>query len=718
MKKQWITLALAYTCMTVTPSWVWANQTQHHQHTLPSHLMNNPLLHKSPLQYQTPEFDKIKDEHFKPAFDFGMSEQLKEIEAITNNPSSPTFENTILALEFSGQDLKRAQIVFYNLTSANSNESLQKLLSEYSPKFAAHADKITLNEKLYERIKKVYDNRYKMGLQGEDLRLVEYYQESFARAGANLNQAQKNSLKQINEELAKLSSEFSIKLLDARKNGAVVVDDINLLEGLSEAEIAVAKEAAEQSLAGGKYLLSLLNTTQQPLLSKLKNRELRQKLFEASWTRAEKGNDDDTRATIEAIVRARMHKAQLLGYKNYAEWSIAQQMAKTPEAAEQLLKKVVSPAVKRSQEEASEIQQLIERENNTFQLQPWDWNFYAEQVRKEKYDMDQSLLAPYFEVNSVLEKGVFFAANKLYGITFKKRTDLPVYHPDVLVYEVFDNDGKSLALYYLDFYARDSKKGGAWMNNFVKQSHYLQQNPVIVNVFNYQKPAAGEPSLISYDDVRTLFHEFGHGLHGLFADQKYPSISGTAVARDFVEFPSQINEKWALEPSVLKNYAVHYQTGEAIPQVLVDKLKKSDTFNMGYATIESVSAALIDMAWHTIESEEQIKPVLEFEKEVLKSYNLDIPQIPPRYHSPYFAHVFGGGYAAGYYSYMWAEVLDASAFNWIEKNGGLTRANGDKFRKDILSVGNSIDLNEAFRNFTGENPQIEPLLRSRGLMDN
>ncbi|WP_336664189.1 peptidyl-dipeptidase Dcp [Elizabethkingia meningoseptica] len=675
----------------------------------------NPLLRKSTLQYQAPEFDKIKDEHFKPAFDYGIKEQLKEIDAIVNNKEVPTFKNTISALETSGRDLARALLVFSNLNSANTNPTLQKLDEEYAPVLAAHADKIFLNSKLYERVKKVYDQRNSLKLDPESLRLVEVYEQKFEIAGANLSESKKQELKQINSQLATLSSSFNNKLLAARKAGALIVSDVKELEGLSQDEIAAAAQDAKNAGQDGKYLLALQNTTQQPLLQNLKNRATREKLFKASWTRAEKGDENDTRATLEKIAALRLEKAQLLGKKSFSEWALQDQMAKTPEAAMNLLAKLAAPAVKKAKEEAGEIQQLIDKQNGGFKLEPWDWNFYAEQVRKEKYDLDENQIKPYFEVTTVLEKGVFYAAEKLYGITFKERKDLPVYHPDVVAYEVFDKDGKSIAIYYLDFYTRDNKNGGAWMSNFVEQSHVLGQKPVIVNVFNYQKPAPGKSSLISYDDVTTMFHEFGHSIHGMFADQKYTTLSGTNVPRDFVEFPSQINEHWALDPAVLKNYAVHYQTKQPIPQELVDKLKKSKTFNEGYAVTELLAAATLDMAWHSITSESQLKPANDFENEALKKYGLLVNEVPTRYHSPYFLHIWSNGYASGYYAYMWSEMLDFNAYDWIEKHGGLIRENGDRFRKYILSVGNSVDLNKTFREFNEKEPTIEPLLEGRGL---
>ncbi len=675
-------------------------------------LAGNPFMQKSSLQYQVPEFDKIKDEHFKPAFDYGLKQQLAEINHIVNVRSVPIFENTVLALEKSGEVLKRAQTVFFNLTSSNTNPTLQKLEEEYAPIFAAQEDKIFLNDRLYQRFKAINLN----SLKGEDRRLTEYYLQKFEIAGANLPEADKVKVKKVNEELATLATQFSNKLLEARKNGALILDDVKELEGLSADEIAAASADAIKAGHPGKYLLALQNTTQQPLLQNLKNRATREKLFKASWYRAEKGNADDTRTILERQAKLRMEKGHLLGKKSFAEWKLQDQMAKTPENAMNLLAQLAKPGVEAATKERDEIQQLIDQQKGGFTVEPWDWNFYAEQVRKAKYDLDENQIKPYFEVKTVLERGVFFAAEKFYGITFKERKDLPVYHPDVVTYEVFDRDGKSLAIYYLDFYTRNNKSGGAWMNNLVDQSHLLNQKPVIVNVFNYQKPAEGKPSLISYDDVTTMFHEFGHTLHGLFADQKYVSISGTNTPRDFVEFPSQINEFFALEPAVLKNYALHYQTKEPMPQSLVDKIKKAGTFNQGYSTTELVSAATLDMNWHSVTDASQFRPALDFEKDVLNKYGFTLSAVPPRYHTPYFAHIWGGGYSAGYYAYMWSDMLNSSAWDYITKHGGMTRENGDRFRKYILSVGNSVDLNQAFKDFTGSAPDLKPLLRDKGFI--
>lgn len=674
----------------------------------------NPFLQKSPLQDQAPQFDKIKDSDFKPAFDYGLKVQDLEIKKIADNPMPATFENTVLALEKSGRVLKRAQITFDNLTSANTNDALQKLQEEYAPIFAAHNDNIYLNSKLYNRIKKVYENR--VGLDPESKRLVEYFKQEFETAGANLSDSKKDELKKINAELASLSSLYANKLLLARKNGGVLIKDVKELDGLSPDEIAATAADAKAAGYPGEYLIALQNTTQQPLLKNLKNRETRKKLFMASVERAQKGDGGDTRETIEKIIKLRLKKAQLLGKDSYAAWSLQDQMARTPDAVFKLLSELGKPAIEQANREAVDIQKVIDAQNGGFKVEPWDWNYYAEQVRKQKFNLDENEIKPYFELKAVLEKGVFFAANKFYGISFKQRTDLPVYNPDVWTYEIFDKDGKSLGLYYVDYFTRDNKSGGAWMTNLVNQSKLLGQKPVIINVCNFQKPAPGKPALISFDDVITMFHEFGHMLHGLFADEKYETLSGTSVPRDFVEFPSQFNENFALVPEVLKNYAVHYETHQPIPQSLVDKIKKAVTFNQGYATTEVMSSATLDMALHSIKNEAQFKPVLELEKEALQKYGFLVPQVPPRYHTPYFAHIFGGGYAAGYYAYIWTALLQADAWDWVMHHGGMTRENGDRYRKYILSIGNTKDLNEAYREFSGRNPEITPLLRKKGFV--
>jgi len=678
--------------------------------SLLSNSQENPLLVKSDLQYQSPRFDLIKDEHFKPAFEEGMKRHNAELEKIANNPEKASFQNTVVALETSGQDLNRASGLFYNLTGSNTNPTLQKIEEEYAPIFSAHFDKLYLNSKLYHRIKSIDAKT----LQGEDKKLLQYYLQQFEMAGANLSDADKEKMKKINEEISTLSTQFTNKLLVARKNAALIIDDVKELDGLSKEEIDAA--AADAKVAGkdGKYLLNVINTTQQPMLQSLKNRATREKLFRASWTRAEKNDSCDTRDLIEKLAKLRLEKAKLMGKKSFAEWRLQDQMAVTPDRAMKLLATLAKPAVERAKQEAKDIQALIDAQGGGFKLAPWDWTFYSEQVRKAKYDLDESQIKPYFEVKTVLENGVFFAAKQMYGINFKVRTDLPVYHPDVVTYEVFDKDGKSLAIYYLDFYTRDNKNGGAWMNNFVNQSHVLKQKPVIVNVFNYQKPANGNPSLISFDDVTTMFHEFGHTLHGLFANQKYTSLSGTATPRDFVEFPSQINEHCALDPIILKNYALHFKTKQPIPNELIEKIKKADKFNKGYDVTELLAAATLDLAWHSIENESDVKPSNEFENDALKKYNLLVDEVPTRYHSPYFLHIWSNGYSAGYYAYTWSKTLDYNVYDWMKAHGGMNRANGERFRKYILSVGNSIELNKAFREMIGHDMQVEPYMKNAG----
>jgi peptidyl-dipeptidase Dcp len=679
-----------------------------------SNKVSNPLLQKSSLQYQAPAFHLIKDEHFKPAFEYALKKHDTEIEKIATNTNKPTFENTVLAIETSGEDLNRAMLVFSNLTGSNTNPTLQAIEEEYAPIFSAHNDKLYLNSTIYQRIKSIDQSK----LKGEDKRLTEYYLQQFEIAGANLADDIKEKVKKINEEMATLSTQYSSKLLISRKNATVYFDSEAQLEGLSKEEIAAAQEKANKEGKTGKYAIGIINTTQQPVLQTMKNRASREKVFKASWTRAEKNDEGDTRALLEQLAKLRLQKAQLLGKKSFAEWKIQDQMAQTPEAAMNLLAKIATPAVEQAKIEAAVIQKLINEQKDGFTVEPWDWDFYAEQVRKAKYNLEESEVRPYFEVNTVLEKGVFFAAKQMYGITFKVRKDLPLYHPDVVAYEVFDQDGKSMAIYYLDFYTRDNKNGGAWMSNFVNQSHYLKQKPVIVNVFNFAKPANGNPSLISFDDVTTMFHEFGHTLHGLFANQNYVSLSGTNVPRDYVEFPSQINEHAALDPIVLKNYALHYKTKEVIPQTLINKIKKAETFNTGYTVTELLAAATLDMAWHMVEKESDFKPALEFEKEALEKYGLLVKEVPTRYHTPYFAHIWGGGYSAGYYAYTWSKTLDYNVNDWLKAHGGMTRENCDRFRKHILSVGNSVDLNKAFVEMIGQEMSIEPYLINAGLNGN
>lgn len=681
-------------------------------------LASNPFMHASTLPFQAPDFTKIKDSDFAPAFEEGFKEELAEIEKIANNPEPPTFENTLVAMEKSGELLRRVNGVFNMLSGANTNPVLQKLSEDIAPKMAALQDAIYLNNELYERVKTIYQKKDELKLDKESLRLLDYIHTEFIRAGADLSAEYKSKLKKLNEEEAGLSAKFTNQLLAAAKAGALVVDTKEALKGLSEGAINSAAQDAENDGEKGKWELSLQNTTQQPALQSLENRDTRQKLFEASWNRAEKGDQNDTRATIIRLAEIRAEKANLLGFPNYATWSLQDQMAKTPEAVQIFLNKLIPAATAKARKEAADLQAVIDKEKGGFKLQPWDWNYYAEKIRQSRYDLDEDQTKPYFEFFNVLKNGVFYAANQLYGLTFKLRTDIPVYQKDMRVYTVYDNDSTELGLYYCDYYKRDNKSGGAWMSNVVEQSRLLGTKPVIYNVFNFTKPAPGEPALISYDDVTTMFHEFGHALHGFFADQTYPSLSGTNVARDFVELPSQFNEHWAIEPQVFRHYAVNYKTGEPMPQELVDKIKKSLKFNQGYALTEVLAAADLDMEWHTIPAGETIKSADDFETAALKRTHLDLPQVPPRYRSTYFLHIWGNGYQAGYYAYLWSEMLDDDAYNWFKENGGMTRANGQRFRERILSRGNTEDYNTMFYNFRGSNPDIKAMLENRGLLDN
>ncbi|MGL5424520.1 MAG: peptidyl-dipeptidase Dcp [Serratia fonticola] len=677
----------------------------------------NPFFAASQLPFQAPRFDVISESDYAPAIAAGIQQKLAEVEKIANNPAEPTFDNTFVALEKSGALLTRTMNVFGAMTSANTSDTLQKLDEETSPKLAALDDAIMLNSKLFARIKAIYDRRDSLNLDPESLRLVEVTYKNYVLAGANLSEADKTQLKALNQEAATLSTQFTNKLLAASKNGALAIGDKNLLAGLSEGELAAAAQAASERKLDKQWLLVLQNTTQQPDLQNLQDRDTRQKLFKASINRAEKNDANDTRQTLARLAKVRAEQAKLLGFPNYAAWKLQNQMAKTPDAALAFMRNIVPAATARAEREAKDIQAVIDRQNGGFQLAAWDWQFYAEQVRKEKYDLDESQIKPYFEMNNVLHNGVFYAANLLYGISFKERKDIPVYHPDVRVYEVFDKDGQSLALFYTDFFKRDNKGGGAWMSNFVEQSKLNGTKPVIYNVSNFTKPAAGQPALLSYDDVITMFHEFGHALHGMFADQQYPSLSGTNTARDFVEFPSQFNEHWASDPQVFAHFAKHYQTGEAMPQALVDKINKADKFNKGYAMTELLAAALLDMHWHMLGADQPQQDVDKFEAASLRQDKIDLSYVPPRYRSSYFQHIWGNGYAAGYYAYLWTEMLADDAFQWFSDNGGLTAENGQRFREQVLSQGNSQDLEKLYVKWRGQEPSIEPMLINRGLKD-
>jgi peptidyl-dipeptidase Dcp len=675
---------------------------------------SNPFFAPSTLPFHAPPFDKIKDEDYQPAIEAGMAEELKEVQAIANNPAPPTFENTFVAMEKSGQLLRRAQAAFFAVASANTNPTLLKVRSIEAPKLAALRDAIYLDSKLFQRVSVIYNQRNSLKLDAESIRLIEHYYDEFVHAGANLSEADKTELKKLNEELATLSNTFSTKLLAATKEGAYVTADKSALGGLSEAQISAAAEAAKGRKVEG-FVLPLQNTTQQPDLVTLSNRSTRQALFANSWDRAERGDANDTRDTIARIAQLRAQKAKLLGFSNFASWKLVDQMAKTPDAALKFMNALVPPATARAASEAQDIQNVIDQQKGGFKVQPWDWDFYSEQVRKAKYDLDEEQVKPYFEMNNVLQNGVFFAANQLYGLTFKERHDLPVYDPDMRVFEVFNADGSSLALFYCDYFKRDNKQGGAWMNSLVDQSKLLGTKPVVINVANFSKPVAGEPALLTSDDVRTMFHEFGHALHGMFANTQYPILSGTSTARDFVEFPSQFNEHWATYPTVFQHYAKHYKTGAPMPVELVEKIKKAATFNKGYDVTELVAAAELDMKWHTLPASAPLQKPDAFETEALQQINLWISYVPPRYRSSYFSHIWGSGYAAGYYAYLWTQMLDDDAYQWFEDHGGLTRANGDRFRDMVLSRGNTQDLETLYETWRGAKPSIEPMMKYRGL---
>jgi len=676
----------------------------------------NPFSNPSTLQYQAPPFDQIKDSDYEPAIEDGMKAHLAEIDAIANQTDAPTFDNTVVAMERSGALLTRAGKVFGAMTKANTNDTLQKVDENLAPKLAAHDDAIHLNARLFARIEAVYEHRE--SLDAESKFLVERYHRTFVRAGARLSEADKETVRSLNKEESVLSTAFDKKLLAATKAGALVATDPAELTGLSDREIGAAAEAAKARKLEGRWVLPLQNTTQQPAQVGLVNRTTRQHLFEASTQRAEHGDDNDTRALIQRMAELRAHKAKLLGFPTYAAYALEDQMAGTPEKAIKLMTDMAPAAVAKARGEAAKMQAVADKESKGrghVKLAPWDWQHYAEQVRKAEYALDDEQVKPYFELDRVLKDGVFYAANRLYGLTFKERHDLPVYQPDVRVFEVFDAEGKSFALFYADYFKRDNKSGGAWMDSFVDQSGLLGLQPVVFNVCNFSKPAPGQPALLTFDSVRTMFHEFGHALHGLSSRVKYPTIAGTNVPRDFVEFPSQFNEHWASEPSVFANYAKHYQTGAPMPPELVGKIERSRKFNQGYATTEYLAAALLDMAWHTLPDGTPKKDVDAFEAEALARFKVDFPLVPPRYRTSYFAHIWGGGYAASYYAYLWSEVLDDDAFQWFKENGGMTRENGRRFQDLILSRGNTQEMGSLYRAFRGRDPSVEPLLEQRGL---
>lgn len=674
----------------------------------------NPLLTKSTLQYETPDFALIKDEHFLPAFEQGMQQHMTEVLAIANNPAPASFDNTLLALEKSGELLTRVSRVFYNLVGTDSNPQRRDIQSALAPKMAAHSDNINLNPQLFARIKSLHQQRNELGLDGESVRLIEVYYDRFVRAGAQLSDEQKTAIRALNEEHSTLTNQFSQNLLAETKNIAVLVDSKAELAGLSDSQITAAANAASAAGHNGKFLLQLTNTTRQPLLSQLSNRELRQRIWQASANRNQSGATDN-RPIVARLAQLRAERARLLGYDNWASYGLQSQMAKTPQAVFAMLGSMVPAVVENTNKEAAAIAQMIKQQGGDFELQPWDWEYYGEFVRQAKYDLDENDVKQYFEFDRVLKDGVFYTFNRLYGVRFEPRPDLPTYHPDVQAYELFDADGSSLAIFYADYFARDGKRGGAWMSSFVGQSKLLGQKPVVVNVMNIPKAPNGEPTLVSYDHVTTMFHELGHGLHGMFSDVTYPTLAGTSVSRDFVEFPSTFEEDWAAHPEVIANYAKHYKTGEAIPAALLEKVLKSRSFNQGFDTLEYMSAALLDMEWHSLSADEPLQDVNEFEAAALKKHGVNLAAVPPRYKSTFFSHSMGGGYSAGYYAYMWSEILAADAFAYVQSQGGLTLENGQNYRKNILSVGNSRLPMESYKAFRGQEPTTEALLIRRGL---
>ena len=672
----------------------------------------NPFYAPSTLPFQAPLFDKIQDSDYQPAIEAGMEHQLAEIRSITENPELPTFENTLVTLERSGRLLDRVMSVFSAVTSANTNPELQRVQQIEAPKLAAHSDAIFLDSRLFQRVEAIYKERGTLDLDAESLRLVEFYHREFVHAGANLPDTDKIELKKMNEQISTLENDFKTMLLAATQEAAFHTADKTRLAGLSEAQLAAAAQAAELKKQDG-WVLPLQNTTQQPYFADLSDRTTREALFEHSWNRAQRGGPNDTQATITRLAQFRAEKARLMGYPNYAAWKLEDQMAKTPETAMRFMDDLVAPATANAANEADDIRRLIQGH----ELEPWDWTYYAGQVRKAKFDIEDAEIRPYFEFNQVLLDGVFYAATQLYGLTFTERKDIPVYHPDVRVFEVMDADAKPLALFYSDYFKRDNKNGGAWMSNLVGQSRLLGTLPVIYNVGNFTKPAAGQPALIRFDDVSTMFHEFGHALHGIFSDAEYPSLSGTSVARDFVEFPSQFNEHWATYPSIFDHYAKHYETGAPMPAELAAKLTQAKTFNQGYALTEILAAAQLDMQWHTINPGTRIESTDAFEQEALTRTHLLLSYVPPRYRSSYFSHIWSTGYAAGYYAYLWSEMLDDDGYQWFLEQGGLTRANGDRLRRMVLSRGNTEDPAAMYKAWLGRDPSIKPMLKERGLKD-
>ncbi len=680
-------------------------------------LQSNPFFTESTLQYKFPQFDQIKFDHYAPAFEKGMTDHLAEIALITDNAEPATFENTIVALEKSGDLLGRVSTVFFNLGSTDTNDQMDALEQELAPKLSAHSDAIFLNAALFNRINDLFERRNDLNLDPESYRLLEQYHIDFVRAGAMLDDAAKERMKVINEQMASLTTTFSQNVQNESIKNAIVVDTLAELEGMSENAIAAAAKAATDKGMDGKYLISLTNTSGQPPLSSLVNRALRERIAQASVSRGTSGGEYDNRQVISDLSRLRAERAALLGYPSHADFVLENATAKTSKAVNDLLTRLAPAAVANAAKEAADMQTMIQAEGGKFKLAAHDWAFYAEKVRQARYEFDESQLKPYFEINNVLENGLFFAMGKLYGLSFKERNDLPKYHPDTRIFEVFEENGEPLGIFIADFYARDSKRGGAWMNSYVQQSGLYGDKPVVANHLNVPKPPEGQPTLMTYDEVNTMFHEFGHAVHGLFSNVKYPRFSGTSVPRDFVEYPSQVHEMWVTWPEVFTNYAKHHQTGEPMPKELLEKVMATSKFNQGFATTEYLAASLLDQAYHNISADQAptAEQVLDFEANALKKAGVLVPAIPPRYRSGYFSHIFAGGYSSGYYAYIWSEVLDADSVEWFKENGGLTRANGDHFRATLLSRGGSKEAMELFRDFRGRDADIQPLLERRGL---
>lgn len=674
-----------------------------------------PFAHRSNLSYELPPFDAIRDEHYLPAFYEGCEEQLAEVNAILES-GAPTFENTIVALEKSGRMLFRVLSVFYNKSSADTNDAIDKIEEELAPKLSAHSDAINLNAELFARIEHVHEARHGLGLDAESVWLVERYYRDFVHAGAKLGAREREELKALNEKLSKLGTKFSQNVLNDTNDLAILVEDAAELDGLEPGQIDAAAAAAESRGHKGKWLITMVNYTGNPALASLTNRDLRERIMKASLSKGGRANDNDNRALLLEMVKLRAERANLMGFKSHAEYVLSEQTAGHPDRVHEMLRKIAPAAVANARAEGSAIQEMIDAENGNFELASWDWSLFTERVRLAKYNVDTSKFKPYFELERVLHDGVFWAATKLFGITFKLRTDLKAYHPEARVWEVSNEDGSALGLYIGDFYTRDSKRGGAWMSAFVEQNHLLGQLPVVFNNMNVPKPSEGSPTLLTFDETATLFHEFGHALHGLLSNVTYPRFSGTSVERDFVEFPSQVNEMWMLWPEVLENYAKHHETGEALPLEWIENLNRAETFNQGFETTSYLAAAILDLAWHSLTVEDNVDDVESFEAGAIAGYGLDYAPVHTRYRSTYFSHIFDGGYSAGYYGYIWSEVLDADTVDWFKANGGLTRANGQHFRDSLLSRGGSTDSLGMFKSFTGHEAAIEPLLKRRGLI--